>query len=131
MSDGEKPSGSKFVKSFFEAVPWLKNIRYAIGIVLIFLVVYMVYRTWFYKPQGNVSKPIHNPTVWMLPNSGNIDTLDQSQDVKTDQKIEEKKRQWWMPIPYVSVFAEMRGNGTDLSHHDTGWGVQGGVRWDF
>lgn len=131
MADNDRVDLKKFASSFFQAIPWMKNIRYFIGFVLILLVIYTIYRAWFYKPEGNVSKPTHNPSVIMLPKSGNIGTLDQSQDVKTQQTVEQNKHKWWQPIPYVAVYGEVRSKNEMINDFETGYGAQVGLRWDF
>lgn len=81
-----------------------------------------VWRIFFPKPSQNISKSISIN----LPGSTN--TIDQS----TTQQIINPKRKWWEPIPYVSVYGEVRGSYRDNSlHAEPGVGIQAGVRWDF
>jgi len=63
----------KFLSSFFEAVPWMKNIRFILGTALILLAVYMVWFTFFRKVPQNVS----NQKVVVTP-FAKVDKIDQS-----------------------------------------------------
>lgn len=63
----------KFLASFFEAVPWMKNIRFILGTALIAVLVYMAWFTFFRKVPQNVS----NQKVVVTP-FAKVDKIDQS-----------------------------------------------------
>lgn len=104
---------------------WFKALGLGSRFLIVLLIVGLLaaggmtlWRTFFPKPQQNISKPVH---VGLLSH----DTVDQS----TVQNVINPKRKWWEPIPYVAVFGEVKGSSTD--NINLGIGVQGGVRWDF
>lgn len=113
MPDGEKFSISKFFGSFFEVVPWMKNIRFIVGLVLVLFVGYTVYRAYI-MPRN---KQTQNTQIHVAP--GGTLNLNQS------QKIEEKKRAWWMPTPFAEGYGFYESDGRN------GVGVRAGARFEF
>lgn len=73
----------KFLSSFFEAVPWMKNLRFILGTALIAVLVYMAWFTFFRKVPQNVS----NQKVVVTP-FAKVDKIDQS---SIQVMVEEKK----------------------------------------
>lgn len=82
------------------------------------------------KPQGNVNTPEGNQSVVLTPGS-KVDTITQHFSSTNEQKVEEKKRAWWTPIPYIAGYGEVRSKGSDFGDYETGIGAQVGLRLDF
>jgi hypothetical protein len=132
-----KPADGKFSLSYFlngeGPKDWWRSygdaVRVAITLVVIFAIIFTIKNLFFSKPQGNVNKPEAKQSVTATPFS-KVGDISQSFTSTSEQKVE-NKRAWWMPIPYISVFGEVRGEASDLNQRDFGWGGQVGVRWDF
>jgi len=98
---------------------------------LVFCAVYVVWTHFFpAKPQGNVNKPEGNQSVVLTPGS-KVEHITQSFSATNTQKVEQKKRPWWQPIPYIAGYGEVRSKDSSLSDYDVGLGAQVGVRLDF
>ena len=110
MADQEKFSLLKFLGSFFQVLPWVKNIRYVIGIALVGFVGLTVYRA-FFMPTQTTKQETH-----IVAQSGSQVTI--------DQKREEKK-------PGVEVHPFVEGYGFAESDDRKGVGGKAGVRVDF
>jgi hypothetical protein len=96
----EQFSINKFFSSFFQIVPWMKNIRFFIGVVVILVVITTVYKAWFAKTDSNSNRH----TIITLPGS-HIDTVTQTTEQKTEVA---KKSSWWVPHLYSSVAGGIR-----------------------
>jgi hypothetical protein len=101
----------KFFLSFFQVVPWLKNIRFIAGTLIILIIGFTCYRAYFMK----TVQQTQSATITAQPGS--------TVNYTTIQNTEEKKK-WWMPSPWVEpyIFKE--------SDRD-GWGIRCGLRWQF
>ena len=110
MADQEKFSLFKFLGSFFQVLPWVKNIRYVIGIALVGFVGLTVYRA-FFMPTQTTKQETH---IIAQPGS----------QVTIDQKREEKK-------PGIEVHPFVEGYGFAESDDRKGVGGKAGVRVDF
>ncbi|MDP3789234.1 MAG: hypothetical protein Q8R48_02405 [Candidatus Omnitrophota bacterium] len=110
MAEGEKFNLLKFVTSFFQALPWVKTIRYAAGIALIGFIALTIYRA-FFMPTEITKQETH---IIAQPGAR----------VTVDQKKEEKKSKLG-----VSPFVE--GYGFAESNDRKGVGAKAGVRVDF
>ena len=110
MADQEKFSLFKFLGSFFQVLPWVKNIRYVIGIALVGFVGLTVYRA-FFMPTQTTKQETH---IIAQPGS----------QVTIDQKREEKK-------PGIEVRPFVEGYGFAESDDRKGVGAKAGVRVDF
>ena len=98
----ETISAKKFVGSFFQLMPWVKNIRFIIGLVIILLVGLTIYKAFFKETR-------HTRIVAEKVNY-----------------YEEKKRAWWVPTPFVEIFGELK---TDEDSPQVG--TRFGARWEF
>jgi hypothetical protein len=45
----DKVSGKKFTKSFFELMPWVKNLRFILGLAILVFIGLTIYRAYFMK----------------------------------------------------------------------------------
>lgn len=63
----------KFFLSFFEAVPWVKNLRFILGAVVIGIIALTIWKAWFEKKPANVS----NQRVVVTP-FAKVEKIDQS-----------------------------------------------------
>ena len=136
MSEQEQFDIKKMGAGFINPVTWSKSLVYFVMIAAILFCVVTVYRAYFMKTGSNISKPTHNPFNIMWPGSGNIGTLDQSQDVKTDQKTELQKSKWWIPHLYTSISggARMKTSGSSLNFDSFEPEIRAdvlGLRWDW
>jgi hypothetical protein len=119
MAEGEKFSFSKFFGSFFRLIPWLKDVRTILGVILVIFMVTMVWRVFFAKTQTQTQQmtvyPFSFSTITYAP--------------QQSQKQEAKKRSWWLP----SVFGEIYGfaETTGLDEQRTGLGTRAGLKWEF
>lgn len=120
MADEDKLSAKKFATSFVQAKPWIKNIRFILGLVIVLLIATTIYRAWF---SSGTQKSKH--IVIALPGS-RIESIEQT----TDQKLTQK-RPWWQPIPYVGIAAEARTQGSNTENIQLGVKAEVGIRWDF
>jgi len=102
----------KFFLSFFQVVPWLKNIRFIAGALIILIIGFTCYRAYFMK----TVQQTQNATITAQPGSTvNYTTVQNA----------EKKRKWWVPTPFVDVYTFVQTNDTQ------GFGVRFGGRWEF
>lgn len=130
MAD-EPFSIKKLFGGFLNPVTWSKAV--VIGAMLAILIIggFTIYRAYFMKTGSNISKPTHTPTNIMLPGSGDIGTLDQSQDVKSEQKTEVAKRPWWWPIPFIQATAGVRNKEGGTTSFEPDYRLDAGVRLDL
>lgn len=120
----------KALGGFLNPVTWSKAVVIGAMIAIILFLGFTIYRAYFMKTGSNISKPTHTPTNIMFPGSGDIGTLDQSQDVKTDQKVEQK-RPWWWPIPFIQATAGVRNKEGGSTNFEPDYRLDAGVRLDF
>lgn len=119
MAEGDKASARKFFGSFFQVVPWLKDLRTIATIVIIAFVGFTVWRAYFMKTQTQ-----HQTTgIVALPGSTVVYSPQQS------QKQEGPKRPWWLPHVFGEIYGFAEQN-TDSTHR-TGLGTKGGLRWEW
>jgi len=114
----------KWASGFINPVTWSKSIVYFGMVLLILFVGLTIYRAFFMKTGSNIHRP------WMIALPGSTVTADMS----SEQKVEQKKRSWWMPIPYIEVFGEITSKYDEdnkFTKPRPGFGVETGVRWDF
>jgi len=117
MADNEAFSFKKFFASFFQAVPWMKNIRFILGLVIILVLGYTIYRAYI-MPRN---KQVQNTQIHV--DSGGTLNLTNS------QKIEEKKRPWWLPHLFGEVYGFKEFEAAGGSR--TGVGGRAGGRWEW
>ena len=110
MADQEKFSLLKFLGSFAEWLPWVKTVRYAVGIALIGFIGIMIYRA-FFMPTQTTKQETH-----IIAQTGSQVTI--------DQKREEKKSG-------IEVRPFVEGYGFAESDDRKGVGAKAGVRVDF
>jgi len=117
MADNEKFDIVKWVKGFIDPKTWAKSLVYGLMIAAIIFVGLTIYRAYFKKDQAQ-------KTTIHIASGGTANI--------TNVQNAEKKRKWWMPIPYISVFGEAR-NDTTSKFEDIkyGYGGQVGLRLDF
>jgi hypothetical protein len=116
MSD-EKFDIKKFAGSFFQLIPWVKDMRTVIAIVIIVTGGYTIWRAYI-MPKN---KQVQQTQIHIDP--GGVLNLQQN------QKVEEKKRAWWIPGVFVEAYG-FTEHCADLSIR-TGLGGKGGLRWDW
>lgn len=126
MAEGEKFDIGKFISSFFQAVPWMKNLRYILGLVIVIIVGITIWRAWFMSRNPQTNTDTYKMPVIALP--GSHITYTPTINDMTSQKQEEKKRAWWMPGAFVEIYG-LAERGSDWQR--TGVGTKGGLRWDF
>ena len=110
MPETEKFSLLKFAGSFFQLLPWIKNLRYVAGIALIGFVGLTIYRA-FFMPTQTTKQVTH---IIAQPGA----------QVTIDQKHEEKK-------PCVEVHPFVEGYGFAESDNRKGVGAKVGVQVNF
>ncbi len=110
MSETEKFSLLKFAGSFFQFLPWVKTLRYVVGIALIGFVGLTIYRAFFMPTQ--ITKQITH--IIAQPGA----------QVIVDQKKEEKKSR-------IDISPFVEGYGFAESDNRKGVGGKAGVRIDF
>lgn len=110
MPETEKFSLLKFAGSFFQFLPWVKTLRYAVGIALIGFIGLTIYRA-FFMPTQTTKQVTH---IIAQPGS----------QVTVDQKKEEKK-------PGIEVSPFVEGYGFVESDERKGVGAKAGVRVEF
>lgn len=102
----------KFLASFFQVVPWVKNLRFILGAVIVAFIGFTVYRAYFVKQVQQTQ----NAHITAQPGSTvNYTTVQNA----------EKKRKWWVPAPFVDVYTFVQTDDTQ------GFGVRFGGRWEF
>lgn len=116
MAD-EKFSFGKFLASFFQAVPWAKNIRFILGLALVVFVGFTIYRAYL-MPKN---KQVQNTQI-SVASGGTL-------NFTPTQKMEEKKRAWWLPHLFVEGygFQEFLTGGT--SRQGVGGRAGGRLEW--
>jgi hypothetical protein len=107
MSEGF--SLTKFIGSFFQVLPWIKTLRYAVGVALIGLIGLTIYRA-FIMPTESTKQETH-----IIAQSGAQITLDQKRQEKSGMDIN----------PFVE------GYGFAESDNRKGVGGKAGLRIDF
>jgi len=114
----EKFDPIKLLKGFIDPVTWSKSGVYLVMIVVILFICLTIYRAYFMRNQQQKTE-IHVAAG----GTANITNV---------QKSGEKKRAWWLPIPYISV-AGVAQNGTRDKLSDIKYGYKGefGIRLDF
>jgi hypothetical protein len=108
MADLEKFSIMKFFGSFTQVLPWVKTLRYALGILGIGFIGLTIYRAYF--------MPTRKEVTTIVAQSGS--------HVNIEQKKEEKKSG-------VSVNPFVEGYGFAESDDRKGVGAKAGIRVDF
>jgi len=111
----------KMLSGFINPITWSKSIVIGGILAIILIVGFTIYRAYFLKTGSNVNKPV----VVALPGStmGPV-------TFHSEQKVEDKKRAWWKPIPYVAVFGGARSKDNTFDFEPE-YGAQAGLRWDF
>lgn len=99
----ESFSIKKFIKSFFEWLPWIKTMRHLIGIAIIGVVCLVAYQKFFKKPN------VQNTTI-----KGNVDKL----------TIIQKPSRFFIPFAEGTVGQDSDGGGFDAS-------IRAGIRVEF
>ncbi len=138
-----KPADGKFSLSYFlngeGKKDWLRSYgdAFRVGgtLLLIFCIGFTVYTMFFPKSQGNVNKPEGHQTIVNTPFS-KTGAISQSFSSVSTQKVEEKKRSWWIPHLYsgVSAGGRLRSEGSSLSFNKMEPEVRIdviGLRWDW
>jgi hypothetical protein len=127
----EKPSGFnlKYLFAGAGAVDWWKAIGlgWRLGVtilIIILLIAGAVQIKNFLFPQTGSN--VHRPTMIALPGS-HIGHVDQS----AEQKTEVKKRPWFLPIPFISIYGGARTRQATSFNFEPEYGAQVGIRWDF
>ncbi len=110
MAEQEKFDLFKFLGSFFQVLPWVKNIRFVIGIALIGFVGLTIYRAFFMPTQTT------KQVTQIVAQSGS--------KVTVDQKHEEK-------CSGLGVHPFVEGYGFAESDKRTGAGGRAGLRVEF
>jgi Ni,Fe-hydrogenase I cytochrome b subunit len=105
MAEGEKFSLVKFFSSFIQWLPWVKTLRYAIGIILIIGFFFGIYMFFQSKSQRQ--------TIIVKP--GGIANISQTQ----------VNKRWLVLFGEPYVFAE------GGSQSRTGFGVRAGIRLEW
>lgn len=108
MADAEKFDLFKFLGSFFQVIPWIKTVRYVLGILGIGFIGLTIYRAYFMPTKKEVTQ--------IVAQSGS--------HVNIEQKKEEKKSN-------ISVSPFVEGYGFAESNDRKGVGAKAGVRVDF
>ena len=114
----EKINFSKFFGSFFQALPWIKDLRTYIGLAIVIFVACLIWRVFTRDTQSQTQM------LKVYPFSFSHITYSPQQQ----QKQEIKKKAWWMPSPFVEIYG-VAEKGSDWSR--TGVGTKVGLRWDF
>ena len=103
------------------------NYLWIIAVVLLVIMGVVFVKNIFFPSQGD---NVHKPWLIALPGS-HIDKVDQS----SKQKMEEKKRPWWQPIPFVEIYGGVqsrpKNNSVNFTAYDPEIGTHAGLRWDF
>ena len=118
MAEGEKFDIKKFFGSFFQLVPWLKDARTVLGVILVIMVASFVWRFFSVKPQTQ------SQTLKVYPFSFSTVTYAPQQS----QKQEIKKRPWWLPILFVEGYGFTETSGLNSR---TGVGGKAGGRLEW
>jgi Ni,Fe-hydrogenase I cytochrome b subunit len=103
MAEAEKFSLSKFLGSFTQWLPWVKTLRYTIGIIAILFLLFTIYKAFFEKK-----------------NAQKI-TIGSGSTVNIKQGETQRKRFILFVEPYVD----------QSSNRKLGTGVRGGVRLEW
>lgn len=117
----------KWFTGFVNPVTWSKSVVYLAMILIVLLIGFTIYRAYFMKTGSN----LHRPTIIALPGSTVTNP-----DMHSEQKIEQQKRPWWRPIPYISVYGVVQTTPQSkgqvkFDDWSPGIGSQAGIRWDF
>ncbi len=110
MAETEKFSLLKFAGSFFQLLPWVKNLRYAAGIALVGFIGLTIYRAFFMPTESTRQE------TRIIAQRG--------AQVTIDQKREEKKRG-------IELHPFVEGYGFVESDDRKGVGGRGGIRVEF
>lgn len=78
----EAPSASKWFGSFFQLVPWLKDLRTIAAICTIAFVGFTIYRAYFMKTQQQTQ---HNTTTVTAQPGSHITVEAPKQEMKSDK----------------------------------------------
>ena len=119
MAEGERFSFTKFFGSFFQLIPWLKDARTILGIILVIFAVSTAWKAFFGKTQMQAQQ------MTVLPFSFSTITYAPQQS----QKQEVKKRSWWLPSLFGEIYGFAETTGVDSRR--TGLGARGGLRWEW
>jgi len=109
MSESEKFSLLKFAGSFFQFLPWVKTIRYALGFLGVGFIGLTIYRAYF--------MPTNKQVTQIVAQSGSQVTV-----------VEEKKKE---TKKFFSIHPFVEGYGFVESDERKGAGAKAGVRIDF
>jgi len=105
MAD-DKFSLSRFLGSFFQWLPWVKTIRFGLGLVMIIIAGFTVYKAFFVKTQQQTQRIIIKPGATAV--------------IQQKQELPKKKF-----IPFVEGFVEQRNHNTMQS------GIRVGLRFEL
>lgn len=108
MADEEKFSLGKFIGSFGQFLPWVKTVRYALGILGVGFIGLTIYRAYFLPTTKNITRIIAQPGSYV--------------------KVEEKKDK---PDSRFSMKPFIEGYGFAESDKRTGFGAKAGIRLEF
>lgn len=119
MADEQKPpekfSFTKWVSGFGSLVSNFKDLKTIVVILIVALLVYMTWFTFFRKP---VTQTQHNDITNAAGGTINI-----------VQKTETKKRAWWIPAVFAEPYVFTEFDTSD--HSRTGWGGRAGLHWEW
>uniref|UniRef100_A0A6M3IX30 Uncharacterized protein n=1 Tax=viral metagenome TaxID=1070528 RepID=A0A6M3IX30_9ZZZZ len=107
----------KFFASFFQVVPWLKNLRFIAGTLIIAFFALTVYRAFFMK----TIQQTQHADITVQP-GGTI-------YYSPVQKTETKKRAWWLPHLFVEGYGFSEVDSSE--HTRTGVGARAGGRLEW
>ena len=119
MAEGEKFDIKKFFDSFFQLVPWLKDARTVLGVIIVIAACSLVWRLFSGKPQTQTQ------SMRIYPFSFSTVTFSPQQQ----QKQEIKKRPWWLPILFVEGYGFAETSGVSSSRTGLGGRAGGRLEW--
>jgi len=105
MAD-DKFSLLKFLGSFFQWLPWIKTLRFGLGLVIVAFVGFTVYKAFFVRTQQQTQKIV----------------VEKGATAIIQQKQELPRRRF---IPFVEGFVEQRSQNTMQS------GIRAGLRFEW
>jgi exosortase/archaeosortase len=112
----EKVDIKSWFSSFFQVVPWLKNIRFIAGTVIIAFIGLTIYRAYFVKTTQQTQ---------------HADITVQSGGHITYAPVQktEKEKKWYIPSPFVEIYVFSESDTEYRSRN--GAGIRAGARWEF
>ena len=135
-----KPIDGRFSLSYFlfggGLADWLRPLgddwRRLVIYGVVGCIVYVIITHFFpAKPQGNVNRPEANQSVTVMPFADVKQPITQTSTSTNTQKVENPKRSWWKPIPFVQIYAGGRSKDTSSFNVEPEYGANAGLRWDF